>query len=215
MLFMFSIIICLILLGLIYYYCDGIDDIFKYSFDMNYDVIEIENVLSEEECNEIIQLAISNELENSEVWNDDDSTTVDYSHRISEQTWLANNHPLVDKIRMLSEKYTGFPMEKQELIQVVKYNVGGKFESHYDAWVYGKYNGKDGQRKCTFMIYLNDDFEGGTTEFPYINKKVYPSIGKAVIFNNTDSYQNVIFQSLHRGNIITRGSKWICTVWSH
>jgi prolyl 4-hydroxylase len=207
---MFFIFFLILFFLIIYFY-----DIIYYTFDINYDVIEIENVLSREECNELINLSIKNGLENSTVWNSDDSKTINYSHRISKQTWLSNNHPLIHKICMLSEKYTGFPMYKQELLQVVKYDIGGKFEDHYDAWAFGQINRSNGQRKCTFMIFLNDNYVGGTTEFPIIRKKIIPKVGKAIIFRNTDSNENIIYQSLHRGNIISHGSKWICTVWSH
>ena len=208
---MLLIIFIFILIFLFSYY----HYLFYYTFHINYNVLEIDNVLSREECNEMINITIKNGLENSTVWNSDDSKTIDYSHRISEQTWLTNDNPLIHKICMLSEKYTGIPMIKQELVQVVKYDVGGIFNDHYDAWAFGEINRSTGQRKCTFMIFLNDDYEGGTTEFPYINKKIVPKIGKAIVFENTDSNENIIFQSIHRGNVVTRGTKWICTIWSH
>jgi prolyl 4-hydroxylase len=65
------------------------------------------------------------------------------------------------------------------------------------------------------MIYLNDDYSGGETEFPLINKTIYPKTGKAILFKNSDENDYIIFQSLHRGNPIIHGNKWICNIWSH
>jgi prolyl 4-hydroxylase len=199
-----------------------IDYSFDYVFDLNYDIEEIENVLTPSECNELINISLKVGLNDSTVWNPDSTSSLDDSHRISSQVWLTNHIPLVNKISMLSEKYSGFSRDKQELLQVVKYDVGGKFNSHYDACVFGKnsincknMNGPSGQRRTTFMIYLNDNYEGGETEFPYLNKKIYPKTGKAILFKNTDENEDIIFQSLHRGNPVISGNKWICNVWSH
>ena len=64
----------------------------------------------------------------------------------------------------------------------------------------------------TFLIYLNDDYTGGETVFPRINKVIPPEKGKAIIFYNTDVKGNKIDDSEHRGNHVT-GTKWICTKW--
>jgi len=123
---------------------------------------------------------------------------------------------------MLSEKYSGYSIHNQDLLQVVKYDIGGKFNIHYDACAFGKdsitcktMNKNNGQRRITFMIYLNDNFKGGETEFPWLLKKIKPKTGKAVLFKNTDDNENIIIQSLHGGNIVTSGNKWICNIWSY
>jgi len=216
------------ILGLIFLYLIIIiifflnDYSFDFIFDINYDILEIEDVLTKAECNELIDISLKHGLEDSEVWNPDGSVSIDEDHRISSQLWLDNDIPLVNKIMKLSEKYSGFSTNTQESLQVVKYDIGGKFDSHYDACVSGKdsvncknMNGESGQRRTTFMIYLNDDYEGGETEFYFLNKKIKPKTGKAILFKNTDEYDNVILQSYHSGNPVINGNKWICTVWSH
>jgi hypothetical protein len=49
-----------------------------------------------------------------------------------------------------------------------------------------------------FMIYLNDDFEGGETTFPEF--LIRPEQGMALIFNH-DVY--------HSGREVTRGTKYV------
>jgi len=195
---------------------------FDYVFDINYDILEIHDLLTSDECDELIDISLKHGLIDSGVWNMDSSITIDENHRNSSQVWLDNNINLVNKIKRLSEKYSGFSTNTQESLQVVKYNIGGKFNSHYDACISGKQsincknmNGISGQRRTTFMIYLNDDYTGGETEFIYLNKKIQPKKGKAILFKNTDENENIIYQSYHRGNPVISGNKWICTVWSH
>lgn len=52
--------------------------------------------------------------------------------------------------------------------------------------------------KLTFMIYLNDDYEGGHTDFETF--KVWPQKGMAVIFNHKLN---------HSGTAVTRGIKYV------
>jgi prolyl 4-hydroxylase len=217
--FIIGIIILHLIIKILFFFNDYS---FEFIFDLNYDILEIEDVLTKAECNELIDISLKRGLENSALWNIDSSVTIDNTYRESSQLWLDNDIPLVSKIMKLSEKYSGFPTNKQELLQVVKYDIGGKFNSHYDACICGKnstncknMNGLSGQRRTTFMIYLNDDYEGGETEFYFLNKKIKPKTGKAILFKNTDDYENVIFQSCHSGNPVINGNKWICTVWSH
>ena len=43
-----------------------------------------------------------------------------------------------------------------------------------------------GQRAATFLTYLNDDYEGGETEFPRIQFRFKGKRGDALLFSNTD-----------------------------
>ena len=60
-----------------------------------------------------------------------------------------------------------------EIPQITKYKEGEFYNDHYDAVDKNTEDGKlfckgGGQRICTCIIYLNDNFEGGTTYFRYI-----------------------------------------------
>ena len=63
-----------------------------------------------------------------------------------------------------------------------------------------------GNRTQTFMIYLNDGFVGGGTNFPNLNKTVEPETGKGLWWENIKDgeYQN---QYLHEGVSIEKGKK--------
>lgn len=82
-----------------------------------------------------------------------------------------------------------------ELFRFYRYDVQQQFNWHYDA----PYQRNQHERSFyTFMIYLNDDFEGGATAFD--NFEVEPKIGDGLFF----------FQELeHAGLPVTSGRKYI------
>jgi prolyl 4-hydroxylase len=107
------------------------------------------------------------------------------------------------------------------MAQVAHYTAGGKFNAHYDACnsdnaYCDKMNRHAGQRRATLLVYLNDDFDGGQTVFPHIGKTVTPKKGMGILFWNTTAETDAIIpESMHKGNPVVRGEKWICTKWSH
>lgn len=56
------------------------------------------------------------------------------------------------------------------------------------------------------MLYLNDDFEGGETEFLYQSRRVTPKTGRVVIWP-------AHFTHVHRGNPPLSNEKFIATGW--
>ena len=62
-------------------------------------------------------------------------------------------------------------------------------------------------RVLVWMIYLNDDYEGGETEFLYYKKRVKPQKGKVLIFPAGMTH-------CHKGGMVLNGnSKYIVTGW--
>jgi len=62
------------------------------------------------------------------------------------------------------------------------------------------------RRVLATMIYLNDDFEAGETEFLYQSKRIQPKPGRVVIWPAG-------FTHVHRGNPPHTGEKYIATSW--
>jgi len=100
--------------------------------------------------------------------------------------------------------------------RICRYAPGGHFGPHYDAHYYVDTNNRSMK---TFMIYLNDEYEGGTTNFindsqplfrdqdglfkaqeENILRKIKPIKGMALIFNH---------HILHEGGIVSQGTKYI------
>ena len=70
-------------------------------------------------------------------------------------------------------------------------------------------SGIDACRCLVWMVYLNDDFEGGETEFLYYKKRIKPETGKLLIWPAGMTHA-------HKGNMVLSGStknKYVITGW--
>jgi len=81
-----------------------------------------------------------------------------------------------------------------------------KFES-YSTWHCENATFEVSDRALTFILYLNDDFEGGETEFRYQIHKEVPKQGTLVIWPAGLTH-------IHRGGMLLSGVKYIVTGWS-
>lgn len=185
-----------------------------------YAPIEYPGFITPEECDALIEFAKKKGLVKSELY-EGTKDVVDNSTRLSEQTWLADNdHPVVKSISDKVSKIVGLPVQNFEMLQVLHYGKGGKYDPHFDACEEKEKGFCDrmnigGPRLKTFIIYLNDDYEGGGTHFPKINYTVIPKKGKAVLFENVDANHVIIPEALHGGQPVLNGEKWIANKWIH
>jgi hypothetical protein len=149
---------------------------------------------------------------------------LDESSRRSRQAWIGDDeHPAARKMAALAARLTGIDAVHQEALQVAVYEPQGMFVDHYDACPTmaddpdncDRMNQGAGQRRATLLVYLNDGFAGGETEFVKIGLKIRPERGKGILFWDTDGDENIIASSMHRGNPVLSGEKWIATKWTH
>jgi prolyl 4-hydroxylase len=70
-----------------------------------------------------------------------------------------------------------------------------------------------GQRAATLLVYLNDDYEGGETDFPRINFRFKGRLGDALIFSNIDPAGEPDYDTVHAGLPPTTGQKWLFSQW--
>ena len=75
---------------------------------------------------------------------------------------------------------------------------------HY--WHFEDNNIKNANRYFVIQIYLNEEFEGGETEYLYFNKRIKPKRGRLIIFP-------CAFTHTHRGNPPIGGTKYIASTW--
>jgi hypothetical protein len=80
--------------------------------------------------------------------------------------------------------------------QIQKVSTGGKFDWHTDLAP---------RHIIQFIFYLNDNYEGGKTEFSN-GRIIQPKKGKVLIIPCT-------IQAVHRGNVVTDGIKYISSVY--
>lgn len=82
-------------------------------------------------------------------------------------------------------------------LRIYRYEPGQHFGLHHDQ----SYQHVDGRRSLlTFMVYLNEGFEGGTTTFPEQKQVVVPRTGMALLFQH---------MLLHSGERVVSGTKYV------
>jgi hypothetical protein len=110
------------------------------------------------------------------------------------------------------------PAANFETLTLMHYAPGQQFTPHHDflnADLPGMADNlrAQGQRVLTVLVYLNDDYEGGETEFPNARFVHKPRRGDALIFANVDQGGAPDPNSLHAGRPPKRGEKWILSQW--
>lgn len=109
---------------------------------------------------------------------------------------------------------TGLPRTGLEPPSVYHYAVGEQFTPHFDFLdpdvpLLAQEIARTGQCVATILIYLNDDFENGETEFPDAGIRFKGKKGDAIIFRNVDEKDVPDVRTRHAGRTVTRGEKWL------
>ncbi|CAN0520594.1 unnamed protein product, partial [Ectocarpus sp. 8 AP-2014] len=101
------------------------------------------------------------------------------------------------------------------LTKVARYRPDGYFKLHTDH-VEDFNSLVCGGRLGTLILYLNDDFTGGQTDFPFVHVAVAPFAGDAIYFHSEDAdSMRPDERSAHSGLAVEGGDKWIATKWIH
>lgn len=109
---------------------------------------------------------------------------------------------------------TGLPVVNMEGATVLHYDVGEQITNHYDFVDPSIPDYEDevrvrGERVITFLGYLNDDYDGGETDFPRLGVRHKGRRGDGLYFVNALSTGAPDLRSLHAGRPPLRSEKWI------
>ncbi|KAJ4964796.1 hypothetical protein NE237_016645 [Protea cynaroides] len=189
------------------------------------------NFLSKEECEYLIELAKPH-MEKSTVVDSTTGKSKDSRVRTSSGTFLRRGQ---DKIIRDIEKriadFTFIPVEHGEGLQILHYEVGQKYESHYDYFLDDFNTRNGGQRIATVLMYLSDVEEGGETVFPAAKANfssvpwwnelsecgkeglsVKPKMGDALLFWSMSPDATLDPSSLHGGCLsYCAEGLWMCS----
>ncbi|HEX7814110.1 2OG-Fe(II) oxygenase [Dyella sp.] len=180
----------------------------------------LDNILSHQECDEIIRRSISN-LRRSGTVDPQTGGELIIDDRTSEGTsFVVNADPFIARLDRRISEALNWPVDHGEGLQVLHYLEGGEYKPHFDQFAYndpGSHHhlAQGGQRISTLVMYLNDVEAGGSTVFPEIGLEVMPRKGAAVYFEYTNSLNQTDPLTLHGGAPVGRGEKWIMTKWMH
>lgn len=121
--------------------------------------------------------------------------------------WLIEDPAIVALNRRIAA-ISGSEYEHGEALALLRYSPGQEYRPHFD-FVKGAAN----RRLMTALIYLNEDYEGGETEFVRTGLKVKGSTGDVILFRNegADGQPNPL--SEHAGLPVTKGAKYLATRW--
>ncbi len=113
-------------------------------------------------------------------------------------------------------KLLHWPAKHGEGLQVLRYSQGAQYLPHYDYFDPREAGtpallARGGQRVATLIMYLAEPETGGATVFPDLGLQVLPKRGQAVFFSYPESLPASL--SLHGGEPVTAGEKWIATKW--
>jgi len=174
------------------------------------------SLLSTDECDELMELAQPALKRSTTVdnWNGGSEVT---DYRNSDGTYFGRGaHPLLVKLESRIAQLLGWPVEKGEGIQVLRYGPGGEYRPHHDYFdptIPGSAAmlPRGGQRVATLIMYLRSPEQGGATIFPETRFQVAPVKGNAVFFSYDRAHQKTL--TLHGGAPVLAGEKWIATKW--
>jgi hypothetical protein len=97
---------------------------------------------------------------------------------------------------------------------VLHYAEGEQITNHFDfidpkVPDYEQQIAEQGQRDVTFLIYLNDDYTGGETEFPRLGISHKGQRAQGLFFVNSLPDGSPDLRTLHAGRPPLQGEKWI------
>ncbi|WP_046174937.1 2OG-Fe(II) oxygenase [Domibacillus indicus] len=166
------------------------------------------NVLSDDECDELITLS-KNRMQRSKIG---------ASHQVNEMRTSSgmffddNENDIITKIEKRLSSIMNIPVEHGDGIQILKYSAGEEYKPHYDFFS-PEIGASRNNRISTLVMYLNDVDQGGETFFPQLNFSVLPKKGTAVYFEYFYTDMNLNERTLHGGAPVITGEKWIATQW--
>jgi hypothetical protein len=171
--------------------------------DLNHPLVwTVDDALSADDCARYIQRLHVGQPELAPIVNEHGEPTLDLDVRNNTRVmWddAIEANALVARVaahvpqRLMDKKLVG----GNPRIRVYRYGPGEKHGAHWDTVVHLE----DGiLSQVTLVFYLNDDFEGGETEFPELNQRIVPRKGRALLFQH---------RILHIASEVVRGAKFV------
>lgn len=178
-------------------------------------IFSFSNFLSVNECDHLIERATPG-LARCSVGYGDSARHISDARTCFASNLSGSKDKIVKAIEERIARLTFFPASHAEMMHVIRYEVGQEFRPHHDFYNYVSPSIVGGQRIATFLMYLNEPEEGGTTEFPVLKLSVKPKKGSALLFFNTKlDEKSTERDTLHAGAPVIKGHKWVATKWLH
>ncbi|KAM7251298.1 hypothetical protein ACFE04_023181 [Oxalis oulophora] len=188
------------------------------------------NFATAEQCQNIIKRAKENLKPSTLALRKGETAESTKNTRTSSGTFLSASEEETGSLDLVEKKIakvTMIPVTHGEAFNVLRYEIGQKYDSHYDAFNPTEYGPQLSQRVASFLLYLSDVEEGGETMFPFENDerppnydyktcvglKVKPRRGDGLLFYSLFQNGTIDKLSVHGSCPVIRGEKWVATKW--
>ncbi len=170
-------------------------------------VVILGNMLSDEECDELIRLS-TDKVKRSKIG----TTREENDIRTSSSMFIDDTENLiVARIEKRIEAVMNIPIAHGEGLQILRYQPGQQYKAHHDF--FSAKSNVTNNRISTLIMYLNDVEQGGETFFPHLKLSVTPQKGMAVYFEYFYNDPALNDMTLHGGAPVELGEKWVATQW--
>lgn len=135
-----------------------------------------------------------------------DTASFHYNNRFNEPFGIRFMDWMVDSWNAYQKEYAihrGIDEIMDPNYKIQHSTTGGGFTAQHFEQAEG--SGMS-ERFAVWMIYLNDDFEGGQTHFPLQNTTITPKTGSLLIWPAAYTHR-------HHATNDLKGDKWIATGW--
>jgi len=189
------------------------------------------NFASKKQCEAIIKLARSRLEPSALALRKGETRDSTKDIRTSSGTFLraTDDHSRsLEEVEERMARATMIPRANGEAFNILRYELGQKYNCHYDVFDPAEYGPQKSQRMASFLLYLSDVEEGGETMFPFenyqnmdigydykacIGLKVKPRQGDALLFYSMLPNGTFDKTALHGSCPVIQGEKWVATKW--
>jgi len=199
-------------------------------------ILSVTGFLSDDECKHVQEQAEPHLQYSSVLFTDHHAGRPASDFRTSQQTFLPPIDATLVDIDYRTASLVRVPRIHQESVQVLRYEIGQKYDAHFDYFDPSSYQNDPNtlnmlqhgrrNRMATVFWYLTDVAQGGETVFPRFNGgqerdytdcetglKVKPEAGKVIIFYNLRADGQMDPNSLHGACPVKEGVKWAANKW--
>ncbi len=190
----------------------------KNDTNVPYGMLMIDDFIDEQLCNNLIEkteLVFSKKATIVKGLNGSTNQKVVENDRKTDMFELKDFGPLINsKLGEAIQSCINEYFEKQlawfEHPQLLRYQDGGFYHVHADSESWNKSAGvwkRTMVRDFSFILYLNDDFEGGKIFFPNFNFEIKPRKGLLVCFPSDHRF-------IHKVHPTTAGIRYAIVTWA-
>ncbi|KAI4327379.1 hypothetical protein L6164_019848 [Bauhinia variegata] len=189
------------------------------------------NFASAEQCETIIDIAKEGLKPSTLALRNGETEESTKGIRTSSGVFISAAEDKTGTLDVIEEKIaraTRIPRNHGEAFNILRYEIGQKYASHYDAFNPAEYGPQKSQRIASFLLYLSDVPDGGETMFPFENGlnmdgsynyedctglRVRPRRGDGLLFYSLFPNGTIDPTSLHGSCPVIKGRKWVATKW--